>query len=162
MSPILTFDIDGVLTDGRYIPPELRTAEYYITIPILPGAATAINKLSSFSTIYFVSSRRTGEPVQYTKLWLEHNGVEMQRLGGVICDITPLHKAILCTSLGSRLHFDDDPRAVAEFRGDRAVFVEGGEWTGEIVDYCRHYYPIVRGWPEIYRVATSVLAGQSL
>ena len=106
----LSFDMDGVLADGQYVPEEKRTPEFYLTLaPISDLARRTVNALSRNHTVYIISSRHFADATRTTQQWLWRNGFILEDLAGVLCGIPIDQKVDLCNMLGVRYHVDDDP-----------------------------------------------------
>lgn len=154
--PIISFDIDGVVAGGNYIPEWDRRPEIYKELPILDERARdVIYNLSWKYNIYFVSSRKFPNALRTSVDWLYGRGFNpSSRCCGVICyGKTPLEKPLILSALGSRLHFDDHPGIVAGYSGRAALFINDREvdsqWPGTDYWVDSGKVPVVRGWGEV-------------
>ncbi len=147
MKPVLTFDCDGVLAGGHYIPAWDRYPETYAALPLQDAAAPRVlDKLAESYNIYFVSGRRFPGALDTTRRWMANNGIDLSHIAGVIVGQPRLLKAQMAEALGAALHFDDDPKVV-EMMGVRGVRYKSAEWPGH-----EHYaknWPVVASWSEV-------------
>jgi hypothetical protein len=110
--PIISFDLDGVLVGGRYIPEWDRTPEVYNSLPPAdPTAADILWELESKFHTYYVSSRRFENALEVSMEWLLDHGFPCGY--GVI--VGQHNKPEMLRLLGVSVHFDDDPRVVMAY-----------------------------------------------
>ena len=153
----LTFDVDGVLADGHYIPSWDRFPEVYLRLGVRDSdMAATLNQLSATHNVYLVSGRRFDDAVRVTRQWLEWVGVDVGALCGVVCGVPRLLKARVAELLGTQLHFDDDP-VVCQQLGPRGAWFEGHEWDG--YQHCIDAdNPRVSRWSEVPQVVAARFA----
>lgn len=124
----ISFDVDGVLTEGGWVPPEDRTNKIYIKKnPLNAEVVPTLQWLSMYYDIYIISSRSHSDANLGLRAWIHFClGLEMDTIAGVItheegCD-ERMDKSRVVDVLGVCVHFDDDPVAV-EACGTRGVLV---------------------------------------
>jgi hypothetical protein len=111
--PIISFDLDGVLVGGNYIPEWDRKPEIYRSLPAAnPNAYEVLWELANKFQIYYVSSRCFDSALQVSYEWLFDNGFPLGP-GGVI--VGQRNKPEMLRLLGVSVHFDDDPRVVLAY-----------------------------------------------
>jgi hypothetical protein len=143
----LGFDIDGVIAEGGYIPPEKRNHRTYIDLKLLePDIPRYINQLMFTHEVYLISSRNFPDATMYTRYWLENKGVEMDQISGVICDIPPGDKPLLCRLLKIDLHFDD---CVLACGYPNAYLVDNPLWKENQERKYLYQPQVVHNWREI-------------
>ena len=129
MRQTISFDIDGVIAGGHYLQWWDRMPETYAALPVIEGAIDGLTRLTDRYNVYLVSGRRFADALTITRIWLREKGLDLRDLCGVIVGIPRMLKPIVIESLGSQLHFDDDPK-VTQMLGVRGVWFEGKEWPG--------------------------------
>lgn len=145
--PVITFDIDGVVCDGGYLPPEQRCWQRYNEVKVLDAAMViGINRLTEIADIYFVSSRDHVNANYFTRYWLENQGFWMEHIS-VLTGIASADKPIILRLIKSEAHFDDDPTCVGGYRA--AWLVDNPGWKYNQEAQSRFTDRIVRGWNEI-------------
>lgn len=127
---VVTFDIDGVIAGGRYIPEWERFPEVYMELPLLdPSAPEVIHEVAKKYSVYLISSRSYPQALSSTRLWLNKVGFYMPDFSGVLVGLTPHQKAAMASLLGSVMHLDDDWRVVWDM-GEAGVLFDGdSEWV---------------------------------
>lgn len=112
-TPIITFDVDGVLAGGGFIPEMDRRPEVYEDLPLLDlRAPDILNELTRKYSVYIVSSRRFENALDVTRRWLNKHGFHLSWLSGVLCVDGAKEKVKAIHLLGSRLHVDDSPEVL--------------------------------------------------
>jgi 5'(3')-deoxyribonucleotidase len=154
-TPIITFDCDGVIAGGGYIPREDRRPEVYAALPLLDKSAPdIINDLCQHYGIYIVSARDFEDALNVTKRWLNRNGVDLDWLAGVTCTSIDSKIKIL-QALNPLYHFDDAPMILNVLsRSSRVLFsLHGSRWLG--ADEYAKQNRTVRSWQEIQNLLYS-------
>lgn len=122
----ISFDMDGVLTGGSYIPEWDRRPYHYRDLPLLEECAPEIfNDLAKRYDVYIISARNFENSTRITKEWLESKGFEGWM--GICTGISVPRKAKLVKHLGISLHIDDHPE-VCRILGDHALLFDSPEW----------------------------------
>jgi hypothetical protein len=152
---VLSFDVDGVVADGEFIPVLNRTpARYQQSWVIEPKAAAIINHIATYiADVYFVSSRSCTNATVLTRRWLYGIGVDPDRIAGVICNVVPAKKVELVQLLHATYHFDDDPKIIATMP-QRGVLVACKDTPGNAEALSR--FRSVRNWQEIETLCMSL------
>lgn len=108
---ILTFDIDGVVCGGEFIPEWERYPETYLNLPVLdPILPAYFHDLAKKYSLYLISSRKFPNALDITKLWLNKNDFCPTDFSGVIVGLQYEEKVKMVRLLQSILHVDDDFR----------------------------------------------------
>lgn len=114
---IISFDCDGVITPGGFVPPELRTNKHYAFLKPQPGAVEALDFLSNMYDIYIISQRSHENSNLGLRAWCHWIlGLELDKIAGVITgpsagakEGTYMNKNLVVETLGCLVHFDDNP-----------------------------------------------------
>lgn len=145
MKPIISFDIDGVLADGKMIDwhQQKDHPEIYSQLKnLMPSKIW--NELTLNYHIYLVSSRSFPSALEVTLSWLQQNQLTPAFARGVILN-QAFHKAAMVRMLGSQLHIDDDPAVVKEL-GVYGVLFRNPYWAASCEYYDR--FGGVTNWKE--------------
>lgn len=131
----ISFDVDGVIAEGGWVPRENRTNAFYSRKKVLNAEVIpSIIHLSMMYDIYIISTRGHEMANLGLRAWLTLGlGLHMDTIAGVITypgtreDIErdpddPMDKGLVVRALGIAVHFDDSPTHV-EACGDRGVLV---------------------------------------
>lgn len=130
----ISFDCDGVIAEGGWVPVEDRNNKFYVRKNPIPEAIESLQWLSILYDIYVISTRAHEEANLGIRGWLHFIlGLEMDTIAGVITHPWNkgqveadkngrMDKAQIIRDLGIVIHFDDDPLHV-EACGDRGVLV---------------------------------------
>jgi len=154
----LSFDVDGVIAEGGWVPIENRTNKFYIKKnPLNAEVVPSLQWLSMFYDIFLISTRAHAEANLGLRAWVHFClGLEMDTIAGVIthpwsqAEVEKdkngsMDKARIVHDLGIVVHFDDDPRHV-EALGDRGVLVPS-EMPSSMAAV--NVYPTVLDWDTI-------------
>ena len=115
---IISCDIDGVLADGVYVPPEKRNVAGMSGLAVAdPLAPYYLSGLCHRSLVYLLSSRAWPGALYGTQLWLRKRYFDDSQLAGIICNISTNNKLQVATLLGATYHIDDDPEIVLCYNG---------------------------------------------
>lgn len=114
---IISFDCDGVITSGGFVPPGLRTNKHYASLSPQPGAKEALEFLSHIYDIYIISQRSHKDSNLGLRAWLHWIlGLELDTIAGVITGPSAgaaegiyMNKPQIVETLGCLVHFDDNP-----------------------------------------------------
>ena len=114
---IISFDCDGVITPGGYVPTEDRTNAKYAKILPHDDAIPSLHWLSTLYDIYIISQRSHENSNLGLRAWLHWIlGLELDTIAGVItgpsggaAEGTYMDKIQVVDALGSVVHFDDNP-----------------------------------------------------
>lgn len=148
MKQVVSFDIDGVVAGGKYIPEWDRDTQHYSKLPLLDDKIPRILKrLSKNWNIYLVSTRRYEDALTSTRGWLERFGIEV---AGVIVNVPRLLKGPVVEILKAEMHFDDDLSVVKMIHGGRGVLFYGPEWAYRKEDL--EGVRVVNDWDGVERV----------
>lgn len=124
----ISFDCDGVIAEGGWVPQENRTNKFYcakqpLNIEVLPS----LHWLSTMYDIYVISTRSHKDANLGLRAWLHWVlGLELDTIAGVISfpqedepqnENIPMDKASIIRDLGIVCHFDDDPGHVSSISG---------------------------------------------
>lgn len=121
MRPVISFDLDGVIAEGGYMPYEERTEEAYQAKKFIDRKIDLyLNYLADFYDIYIISFRHHEGANLGARQWFMDEHVGMDTLAGVIThpaspevrDGNHLWKGETARVVGSQFHLDDDPRVV--------------------------------------------------
>jgi hypothetical protein len=147
---VISFDVDGVVASGGFIPVEERSAERYEKCTLLDlEIPRYINQLARTHDVYFISSRNHVNALDSTHEWLYEAGIYMDYIKGTICGIPAYNKPFLCRMLGVSAHFDDDPAAVTTSFG---WLVNNPTWPANQEAIARYAPQVVNDWREIMEV----------
>ena len=127
----ISFDCDGVIAAGGYMPVEDRTNRNYAKKPPLnEEVLPSLHWLSTMYDIYVISTRGHENANLGLRGWLHWKlGLELDTIAGVITyphvageNLTnnpdaPMDKAQIVQDLGIVVHFDDDPRHILALPG---------------------------------------------
>jgi uncharacterized HAD superfamily protein len=120
MQKRIAFDIDGVLTENKYIPPELRTCENYKNLEPNLGVLNLINKLRNGGVeIVFITSRFCGGTKETTHMcfiqWLRKKAPEYMNFSNFpfYPGVEKENKARYAQSLNCDILVDDSIEAIA-------------------------------------------------
>src|SRR5271170_7123452 len=129
----ISFDVDGVIAEGGWVPPEDRTNKFYNNKkPLNDEVIPSLVHLSMMYDIYIISTRGHEMANLGLRAWITFClGLHMDTIAGVIThpwskeeaerDVNgPMDKAAVVRSLGVVVHFDDSPAHVMAC-GDRGV-----------------------------------------
>lgn len=148
----LSFDMDGCLCDGSYVPKEARTPEFYAGVGVAHSLVIpTLNALAKKHTVYIISSRRFPSATRITQKWLWMQGCLVEDLAGVLCGVGIYDKLNLGDILDVQYHIDDDPTVIFGQYSDegRRYSIEPillhnpsrGEYKGNI--------PVIPDWPHL-------------
>ena len=131
----ISFDCDGVLAEGGWVPMEDRTNKFYIKKqPLNAEVVPTLQWLSIFYDIFIISTRAHHEANLGLRAWIHFClNLELDTIAGVIThpwskaqvEEAPngrMDKSAVVDALGISIHFDDDPAHV-EACGNRGVLV---------------------------------------
>jgi hypothetical protein len=118
---IISFDCDGVLTSGGFVPPEERTNAKYAKINPQEDAIPSLHWLSTLYDIYIISQRSHENSNLGLRAWLHWVlGLELDTIAGVITGPSGgasegiyMDKGRIVEALGCVAHFDDNPHHLA-------------------------------------------------
>ena len=114
---IISFDCDGVITPGGFVPIEMRTNREYAKISPQEDAIPSLHWLSTMYDIYLVSQRSHIDSNLGLRGWLHWVlGLELDTIAGVITgpsgggrEGTLMDKVKIVEALECVAHFDDNP-----------------------------------------------------
>lgn len=157
---IISFDCDGILTYGGFVPLELRTNKHYASLTPQEDAIPSIHWLSNFFDIYIISQRSHLDSNLGLRAWLHWMlGVELDTIAGVItgpsggaAEGTLMDKAKVVEALGCLVHFDDNPSHLAGM--DCGVLFPSDIQESKDI-YKTNIFPKVAGWPEVREFLTT-------
>jgi 5'(3')-deoxyribonucleotidase len=94
--PKISFDCDGVLAGGHYIPAWDRQPQVYARLPLLDYAVpNVLNKLMNSYNVYIVTGRKFDGALETTQEWLAENNVDVHHLAGVVTGVPRLLKPVI-------------------------------------------------------------------
>jgi len=160
----ISFDVDGVIAEGGWVPVEDRNNKFYIKKkPLNEEVIPTLQWLSIFYDIYIISTRAHPEANLGLRAWLHFClGLEMDTLAGVITHPWSqkqveedkngrMDKATVVDVLGIVVHFDDDPSHV-ESMGSRGILVPS-DMPHSIA--AKNILPTAPDWDTIRRFLTT-------
>lgn len=114
---IISFDCDGVLTPGGFVPLEDRTNKLYCQLNPQEDAIPSLHWLSTMYDIYIISQRNHDDSNLGLRAWLHWVlGLELDTIAGVITGPSScsgermfMDKVAITAALGCVAHFDDNP-----------------------------------------------------
>jgi hypothetical protein len=155
---IISFDCDGVLTSGGFVPPEDRNNKFYCKLDPQEDAIPNIHWLSTMYDIYIISQRAHPDSNLGLRAWLHWVlGLELDTIAGVITGPsggstpdTPMDKVKIVEALGCVAHFDDNPTHL-EGMGCGVLFPSDMPESKAAINV----YPTVRGWTGVREFLTT-------
>lgn len=162
---IISFDCDGVITPGAFVPPEFRTNKHYCQIVPIEDAVPSLQWLSTMYDIYIISTRSHTDSNLGLRAWLHWVlGLEMDTLAGVITgpsggareaslEVEGRHmdKPRIVSALECVVHFDDRPDVVEAMPGVGVLFPSDLPGSQE----ARNIVPTVEGWAGVREFLTT-------
>lgn len=165
---IISFDCDGVITPGAWVPPELRTNKYYASLEPSEDAVPSLHWLSTLYDIYIISTRSNIDSNLGLRAWLHWVlGLELDTIAGVITGPSGgaregrdgtretgaihMNKAKIVSALECRIHFDDRADVVQSLPGVGVLFPAEYDENRE----ARNKLPTVKGWEEVREFLTT-------
>ena len=131
----ISFDVDGVIAEGGWVPVENRTNKFYIKKnPLNAEVVPTLQWLSMYYDIFLISTRAHTEANLGLRAWVHFClGLELDTIAGVITHPWSqkqvqenvngrMDKSSVVDVLGVVVHFDDDPIHV-ESCGTRGILV---------------------------------------
>lgn len=113
---LLTVDMDGVLCEGNYLPPEKRSYKAYVNQPLKLRALEALRK--NEIPFYILSARESFKfPFQCTLDQLNW-WKDMPNLKGVMTGVPSVRKLEVASALGAVYHLDDDANTFISWNKD--------------------------------------------
>ena len=114
---IISFDCDGVITPGGFVPLEQRTNKLYAKIDPKEDAILSLHWLSTMYDIYIISQRSHIDSNLGLRGWIHWVlGLELDTIAGVITGPSGgasegvlMNKTAIVQALGCVAHFDDNP-----------------------------------------------------
>lgn len=158
--PVISFDCDGVIAEGSYVPIQDRTNKlYFQKKPIDPQIAGYIQFLSIIYDIYIISYRHHEAANLGLRAWLAVVlGMNLDSIAGVITypgdpnyDADPRWKGQVIQVIGSQVHFDDDPKVIEAT--PVGILVPGAGWPESQAAIGR--YPTCQDWISIMGFLTT-------
>lgn len=160
----ISFDCDGVLAEGGWVPVEDRTNKTYIKKkPLNDEVMPSLQYLSMFYDIYVISTRGHADANLGLRAWLHFIlGLELDTIAGVITHPWEqlrvkedpngrMDKASVVDALGVVVHFDDCPVHVAAC-GTRGVLFPS-EMPDSIIAV--NLLPTAPDWDTVRRFLTT-------
>lgn len=132
MEKKIAFDIDGVLTDSRYIPPTERSCETYRNLKPNKVVCDLVMKLADKGfRIYIISSRKCKQTAECFAAWRVKVGLEPQPFWELHFEIPKNKKARLAESLGCAILVDDSMEAIAtcDDTSVKGILLNTGRYT---------------------------------
>ena len=166
---IISFDCDGVLTPGGFVPPELRTNKEYCKINPQEDAIPSLHWLSTMYDIYIISQRSHTDSNLGLRAWLHWVlGLELDTIAGVItgpsggaAEGVMMDKPLVVRALGSVAHFDDNPHHLDGMGEVGVLFPSDMPESQAAINI----WPTVQGWQGVREFLTTpglVLYGSGL
>lgn len=157
---IISFDCDGVITPGGFIPPELRTNKHYASLEPQEDAIPSLHWLSTQYDIYIISQRSHVDSNLGLRAWLHWIlGLELDTIAGVItgpsggaAEGVLMDKVKVVEALGCLAHFDDNPHHLA---GMDVGILFPSEIPESQDMYRTNILPKVSGWQEVREFLTT-------
>lgn len=149
-TPIISFDIDGVIAGGGYIPEMDRKPEVYEELLLLdPSIPEIINNLCRRYSVYIISARRFENALEVTRLWLHKKGFNLSWLCGVMCLPSWDSKIQTILSINPSIHIDDSPMMLKPLPVLCQVLFMGpyNDWPG-IEEYSQQVCTVYN-WQEV-------------
>jgi hypothetical protein len=152
----ISFDLDGVVADGHYVPVEERTnAVYFRKPPVRADVAAMLRNLAIYYDIFFISARSHINANIGARAWLKYIlGLDLETVAGVITGsltwdgvdpTSPYSKIPAIQSCGSRIHIDDDPNIIAQLPYVGLLMPSNDGWAKSAA--AAGQYPTCRTWP---------------
>lgn len=156
---IVSFDCDGVITPGGYMPPERRTNKEYCKLDPQEDAIPSLHWLSTMYDIFIISQRSHPDSNLGLRAWLHWVlGLELDTIAGVItgpsggaCEGVYMDKPAIIRALGCLVHFDDNPVHLEELPGVGVLFPSDMPESQAAINK----YPTVHGWEGIREFLTT-------
>lgn len=166
---IISFDCDGVLTPGGFVPLELRTNKEYCKINPQEDAIPSLHWLSTMYDIYIISQRSHADSNLGLRAWLHWVlGLELDTIAGVITgpsggasEGVMMDKPLVVRALGSVAHFDDNPHHLDGMGEVGILFPSDIPESQAAINI----WPTVQGWQGVREFLTTpglVLYGSGL
>ena len=140
----VSFDVDGVIAGGEWIPAWERHPKNYRELPILSkDVAKYLPEIATWFNVYFVSSRYFDNATRVTKEWLEDT-VPRIAIAGVITgeEYSRLdrkaYKGRVVQALNPLVHVDDEPAMLEYLPPKKRVYFK---------------HPSVPHWPDPDQIA---------
>ena len=159
MARSVSFDVDGVIAGGDWIPEWDRKPEIYSELPVLdPMISGYLESLMYNFNLYFVSARSYVGATYNTRRWLINNcDLPKRAISGVICaeEYTSrkerkAFKIDVIRALNPIIHMDDEPEILEALRPDQRVWFRQADnhWPNpdEIEKRCRF---VAESWNEL-------------
>lgn len=156
---IISFDCDGVLTSGGFVPPELRTNKEYCKINPQEDAIPSLHWLSTMYDIYIISQRSHSDSNLGLRAWLHWVlGLELDTIAGVItgpsggaAEGVYMDKPKIVEALGCVAHFDDNPIHLEGMGNVGVLFPSDMPESQAAINQ----WPTVRGWDGVREFLTT-------
>ena len=138
--PLISFDMDGVICDGRYVERASRTPQEYLVLEPLPGAVEEMNKFIRLAPSCILTSR-SYDLNKTTWQWLNNNGINASELKQVYTVGIPgggndkvWHLKYI---LQPYIHVDDDPCIIQAMCKPRTrpryiIFMKNPNWPENV------------------------------
>jgi len=152
MRPRISFDIDGVIAGGNYLPEWDRKPEIYLSLPVMDEyTKPVLNELDNKCDIYYLTSRTFDGDYDITLEWMINNNIPLGK--GLVCRVPGDDKHKVSAALGCDLHIDDRPATVrlCGFWGILFVGRDAAGWwpgTEEAMKVCK----TARNWKQLNRI----------
>jgi hypothetical protein len=155
---IISFDCDGVITPGGFVPPEMRTNKLYAKLDPQEDAIPSLHWLSTLYDIYIISQRSHTDSNLGLRAWLHWVlGLELDTIAGVITGPSGgasegvlMNKVEVVHALRSLAHFDDNPHHLIDM--PQGILVPGDMEESQAA---RNTLPTVEGWAGIREFLTT-------
>lgn len=157
----ISFDLDGVIAEGGYTPPENRTNEFYTKKGFAdPEVLPSLQWLSILYDIYILSARSHNEANLGIRAWLHFAlGLELDTIAGIVSDDGRgaraedhvMNKAGIADALGIVVHFDDHPDHVRSMPGRGVLVVSNMPSSQEAAGKV----PTVYNWDQVREFLTT-------
>jgi hypothetical protein len=156
---IISFDCDGVLTPGGFVPPELRTNKHYASLNPQEDAIPSLHWLSTIYDIYIISQRSHVDSNLGLRAWLHWVlGLELDTIAGVITGPSGgasegvyMDKPLVVRALGSLVHFDDNPHHLDGMGSAGVLFPSDMPESQAAINH----WPTVFGWEGVREFLTT-------
>lgn len=127
--PVISFDIDGVIAKGGYIPEWDRKPKVYEKLDLMdPRVPYIVNDLTRRFSVYIISARRFENALDTTRRWLVEKGFYLHWLCGVMCLRGWEEKEAVLRALQPAFHIDDAPRFVRCVPGGVLYYDGESDW----------------------------------
>ena len=150
---VVTFDLDGVIADGRYT--ELHTRDEYWDLPLhSPQVPEALLRIGMANDVYVITARHYPGATRHVKDWLRFNKVNVNYIDGIITGINWRMKPFVFQALKANWHIDDHPE-LAKLEHPEVLLMDNPHWPAN--QKCQPYNFRLYNWPTIEHFCDSEL-----